>query len=355
MRISFIVILSLFLFSCKKDKNQEEEVETSATMANMADAVIIPSFNEFQIKLDELNESCITLSSNPDEATLANCRITLKSAWLQWQHVSAFTFGPAESRQMKPKFNTFPVDAIGIEDLIQNGDFNSVANDEKGLGCIDYLINERGLSDQEILDKYISGDFAQNRKNLLLQTASQMKSILTAIRNDWTNYRETFVTSAGAANGSSVSLLVNELIKDYEELKRNRIALPLGLLTLGIALPEKVEAYHAGYSSELAREQLQAIKWYFMGGNGLGLDDLLYNTGFMSNNGIILSDAIPQGFDESYVLMLELIDPLSDQIGSNPDPIEQAYFDIQENLVMLKTEMPSALGVSITFADNDGD
>lgn len=355
MRISFIVILAIFLFSCKKDKNQEEEVETSATMANLADQVILPSFNEFQVRLDELNENCIAFRANPDETSLTNCRMSLKSAWMRWQHVSAFTFGPAENRQMKAKFNTFPADPIGIENLVVDGNFDTAANDEQGFGCIDFLLNERGLSDQEILNKFISGDFAENRKNLLVHAASMMKNTLSAIRNDWTNYRETFVSSTGAANGSSLSLVVNELIKDYEELKRNKIALPLGLLTLGIALPEKVEAYHAGYSSELAREQLQAIKWYFSGGEGLGLDDLLYDTGFISSNGPLLSDAIPQGFDESYELMLALSDPLSEQIDTSPDPIEQAYFNLQENLVMLKTEMPSALGVSITFADNDGD
>jgi hypothetical protein len=344
------------LFSaCKKDKNDQEELETSAAMENLADAVIIPEINLLQSSLADLHVALDQFCANPENGTLSDAREKLKLAWLQWQHCSAFTFGPGENRAMKSKLNTFPVDIIAINSNVENGILTDLALDEQGLGTIDFLLNERGLSNEQILDNFVVNAFSENRKSYLLYCSEQISITIDAVSNDWDTYRTTFISSIGAANGSSLSLVVNEFIKDYEELKRNKLALPLGLLTLGISLPEKTEAYHAGYSSELAQEQLQALKNYFLGADGLGLDDLLAESGFISSQGGLLSDAIPAGFDESAALMELLTDPLSDQITTDPEPIENAYFNLQENLVMLKTEMPSALGVSITFADNDGD
>ena len=48
-------------------------------------------------------------------------------------------------------------------------------------------------------------------------------------------------------------------------------------------------------------------------------------------------------------------DPLSDHITNGPTQAEAAYEEILELLVLTKSDLPSALGVLITYQDNDGD
>ena len=50
-----------------------------------------------------------------------------------------------------------------------------------------------------------------------------------------------------------------------------------------------------------------------------------------------------------------LTDPLSQGVQGNTAPIEAAYNEIQKLVVLLKTDMPSAMGILITYVDNDGD
>ena len=47
--------------------------------------------------------------------------------------------------------------------------------------------------------------------------------------------------------------------------------------------------------------------------------------------------------------------PLSIAVDQYKTEVDAAYLEIQKNVIMLKTDMPSAMGVLITYQDNDGD
>jgi len=46
---------------------------------------------------------------------------------------------------------------------------------------------------------------------------------------------------------------------------------------------------------------------------------------------------------------------LSDAIIDQPSFVETAYTEVQRCIIYTKTDMPSALGIMITYQDNDGD
>jgi hypothetical protein len=46
---------------------------------------------------------------------------------------------------------------------------------------------------------------------------------------------------------------------------------------------------------------------------------------------------------------------LANAVVNNSSPVNTAYLKIVQALVLLKTDMPSALGILITYQDNDGD
>ncbi|MDQ3534753.1 MAG: peptidase M75, Imelysin, partial [Bacteroidota bacterium] len=159
--------------------------------------------------------------------------------------------------------------------------------------------------------------------------------------------------------GSSFGELVNELNFDYEVIKNPKVGIPLGKKSLGQKLPESVEAYYSGISKDLALLNVKAIEDIYSGRSkagteGKGLDDYLNQLNAQYNGGF-LSAAINSQFDIVKSKIQVIPDPLSDAIINHQNIVEEAYSEIQKMVVLLKTDMPSAMGVLITYQDNDGD
>jgi predicted lipoprotein len=115
------------------------------------------------------------------------------------------------------------------------------------------------------------------------------------------------------------------------------------------------EAFYAGYSNELAIANLQAVERVFLGTglNGTGGTGLEEN--LIALDATSLSDEITAQQNEALTALQGLDDPLSSQIENNNEPVTAAFQEMQDVLVLIKADMASALGVSITFQDNDGD
>ena len=124
-------------------------------------------------------------------------------------------------------------------------------------------------------------------------------------------------------------------------------------------LPEKVEVMYGKYASELSRHSIRNIENIYLGrsrsGNdGQGLDDYLafINANY---NGGSLNDVIKSRLTEVRMALDAIPNDLGYAVVNNPTPVNDAYLKMVQALVLLKTDMPSALGILITYQDNDGD
>ena len=88
--------------------------------------------------------------------------------------------------------------------------------------------------------------------------------------------------------------------------------------------------------------------------NGLGLDDYMDHVGATSGS-VNLSIDINNQIDEILTALLATNDPLSNEILTNKDNVVACYSKLQELVPLMKVDMTSALGVLITYQDNDGD
>ena len=88
--------------------------------------------------------------------------------------------------------------------------------------------------------------------------------------------------------------------------------------------------------------------------NNLGLDDYMDFTN-AQQGGSLLSDVIDNQFAEIITALNGLNDPLSNEVVVNNAQGLQAYDKLQQLVPLIKVDMTSALGVLITYQDNDGD
>jgi uncharacterized protein len=174
-----------------------------------------------------------------------------------------------------------------------------------------------------------------------------------------TGYRAIFIGSNGTDIASSTGYLVNQINMELDMLKNAKIAIPLGLQTLNITQPQKTESYYGKHSLELALASLASIENVYMGydtsaQNGLGFDDYLLT--IQSNtDGVALHSQIRSQFNQARQKLFNINAPIDAAVNDNTSAVEEAYTALVQILVLLKTDMPSQLGVIINYQDGDGD
>lgn len=370
-KFAFVLVAASVMMaaSCREDEEEPipgPDFDRSAMLINYGDNIIIPNYLRLSGSLDTLSQLKDAFIAAPSQSNLDDLRTGLKNSWKNWMHCSSFELGPASNVLLRQTVNTFPADTAQINSNISSGTytFGTVSNiDAAGFPTLDFLLFGTASNDAGILDAFTIDSDAANRKQYLHDVVEFIESNVDGVYASWIstggNYISTFKNAAGTDVGSSTGMIVNELNFDYENLKNFRIGIPLGKQTLDIPLPEKVEVLYGKYSSELSREFIRAIENMYLGRSragvdGQGLDD--YLTFINANyNGGSLNDAIKFRLGEVRTALDIMPDDLGDAVVNNPTPVNDAYLKITQALVLLKTDMPSSLGILITYQDNDGD
>lgn len=363
-----ITVIMLLFSNCNKKKTEEEVLEDSfdksGMLSNYANNVIMPNLNLAKNELDSFAIFYNDFKLTKNTVNLNIARQKFIRAYVSFQYVSTFEYGPSETEIIRSNFNTYPCDTDQIKSNISTGvyDFNVIANlDAKGFPAIDYLLYGKYQTDAAIVNLFDVDANATNRSNYISNCLAEMQTKLNAVVNGWNNsYKNTFISSTGSEIGSSLGMLVNQLNFEVDLLKNGKIGIPLGKRSLGVQLPEKCEAYYAqNYSVDLAKHCLQNIENVYLGRSingtdGLGLDDYLDALKAQHTSGT-LNNAIKNQFAIAKAKLALVQEPLSNSVMTDVATVDAAYIEIVKLLVLLKTDTPSVLGIIITYQDGDGD
>ncbi len=341
--------------ACTSDFNQ------SALFTNVADNLILPALRDFDTKLADLKSTHETFAAAPTNENLTVLRSALETAWISWQSAAQYSFGPAESVFLRNSVNNFPLDLEMTQTRVADKtyEFGNPEDYTYGFPALDYFFFGINGSKENVLDFYQNDDTAELYLDYGRELLFDLKTKSTYVLSTWeSDYRTTFINNTGTAAGTSLSLIINSLNQNYEMIKREKLGVPVGVLTLGFANPDRVEAPYAGISARLTREAVTAAYNYYRGYgadiDGLGLDDFLREID-AQKEGQSLAALIDAQFKSAIESIDRLTDPLAAQIEDDNETVEAAYIEVTKNVVNLKTDMPSVLCVSITYIDNPSD
>ncbi|GAL85494.1 peptidase M75,Imelysin [Sporocytophaga myxococcoides] len=379
-----ILILSvLIFFSCSKDKdntdNNVDGFDRSTMLTFIADDIILPSYAGFKIKLDEMTEKSKDFTTNPTSANLIAFRQAWVDAYTEWQKVELFDVGPAERHTLRNFFNIYPTTINttttingtnnGITENIASGNanLNLPANyTAQGFPALDYLLNGIGEGDDAILTEYTTAADANAKLAYVNKIVDQMNSKFNQTYNEWNaGYREHFVSKTSLDIYSSTSLLINGFVFNYERyIRSGKIGIPSGAMSSNpTAYPSDVEAF---YKKDLSRtlaitahqasvdffngksvktgEEGNSIKTYL---NAIEAKDL--------KSGKPLTDTLNGQFIAIATAMNGLNPDLETEVRTNNQAMIAVYSKLQTATRMLKVDMTSAMSITITYTDNDGD
>jgi hypothetical protein len=344
---------------CEYEDNVLIPFDGESFLINLSDNFITPSIELYKNSVDDLVTATNNFNSDMTTAKLDTLKNSWYTALLNWQGISFI--GPSKylTTTQIELTNIFPVDTLSVIDNLTNN-YSPTDNDQEGFQAIDYLLFSK--NSQETIDYFNNNSFASQYLSILVDNIS---IITNDVHTKWANEKQDFVNNnTSVSNGSSISLMTNALNKHYEYyIRRGKFGLPLNVFDQFSQEvdPHLVECYYYGQSLPFAIRAIESLQNFVKGcaydnseDNLLGFDDYLDHVG-AEYDGINLSIKIDDQFDEILVALNGLNDPLSDEIQINKSQVDNAYDELQTLVPLLKADLTSALGVQITYADNDGD
>ncbi len=348
----------------------EDGKDRKSILTYWADNIIIPSYSNFKLKFDEMLVDADAFTVAPSETSLLNFRASWVDAYIEWQKVELFEFGPADKYTLRNFFNIYPTDINGITENLNNPAANldlPVSYARQGFPALDYLINGVGADDAAIVTYYTTATDAAKRIAYLNRITSRMNFLFTNVISEWkSSYRENFISKTGLDIGSSTGNVVNTFVLHYERyIRSGKFGIPSGatIASAGVSYPEKVEAFFKkDISLILARHAHLAAVDFFNGKSvttgmdGPSLKSYLDALGAKDAlNGTLLSTIINEQFTSISGKLDQLSPNLYEEVKTNNQAMVDVYLTMQKMVRILKVDMTSAMSVTITYTDNDGD
>ena len=345
------------------DKTPNDQFDRSAMLEHWADGFIIPGYESYFEAIDSMDAKAKRFVADPNISNLNDLRNNYRFAYNAWQEVSMFEIGRAEELALRNHTNIYPTNREEILGNILSETYNlelPSTIDQQGFPAIEFLIYAVSATDVLIVDQFNSNDAY---KTYLTDLTTKLTSLTREVYTNWTTgYRETFIEDAGSSASSSVNRMVNDYLFYYERyLRAGKIAIPAGVFS-GTPLANNVEALYTPaptLSKSLYINSLTSFKDFFDGkskyiGNGPSLSAYLGYIQILTS-GANISFAIETAIDNAVEVSIGLDKDLNRQVVEDNSKMLATYDALQVVTILMKTDMLSALNVSVDYVDADGD
>ena len=365
--LALFSLLSI-LMACGSDDGPEIEVDSfnrQAMLANWADNIIIPAYENFSAKIGILKTSSSAFTALPNDSNLASLRTAWLDAYMAWQSVDMFEIGKAEEITLRNYMNVYPLDADAMQQSLLDGNYDLTSvnrQDEQGFSALDFMLHGLADSDADIIAFYTNDVDVDKYKAYMTDVVDRMQALANSVLDDWKGgYRDTFVSKDGSSATESVNSLLNDYLFYYEKfLRAGKIGIPAGVFS-GTPLSNNVEArYRANVSKSLLLKALDASQNFFNGvhfngqTSGISLNNYLDELNSIKDTED-LSVLINTQFDLARTKVNSLSEDLGDQIESNNTLMLETFDELQKNVVYIKVDLFQALNVKVDYVDADGD
>jgi predicted lipoprotein len=324
--------------------------------------VLASGWGEINARCRELTNSLEKLVDAPNQQTLG----TARAAWLAAAQASAgmrcFQSGPMAERDWTATFNYWKVLPDHIQGLlisssntVDQASLDNLGCETKGLFAIECLLFQQDPhaptnQNSPLILAALAGQNRERARSYLLALGREVASQATVIANDWNSIDASGAHTKFVKGGQQrVNLLVNQLAGCLEDVSENHLHFVLVLPNPISRQLYRVERSRSGTSLEGVLATLEGAQRLFQGGGGLGLRDAVKQV----NPG--LEQRIADQFDATIGCVRALGAPLEQVVVKNRPALENAYEKARALEVLIKVDVVSALGVTLTFSSSDGD
>lgn len=359
--ILLATVLVLLSTGCKEDP-EDPSYDPIAALEPVAKDIVLPLHERFLQATEDLWASARAFELQGDSLSLIALQERFMEAHEAWKGCEAFDFGEVRDLYLHNRIGKWPMNEVLIEQAISGSDNLTEAFVEgkgstaKGLSAIEYMLFDRRDS---VYHAFTVGTNAGRRLQYTLALCENLRNKARELNDFWAtaggSYASRWANSTATGIEHPIGLLLNRLIVLQEQVCKDKLGKPMGKFDGNVLQPGSLEAGRSGNSLALLRENVQTMYLIFKGPQGKGgLDGALDELGALYN-GLPLSDRVAAAFSRVLDEIDAIKPPLSQALNTQFAELDLLYADCKELLILMKSDMASALSVTLTISDNDGD
>ena len=313
-----LVIASALLVGCGDDDDEEEVADeaydAASMLSNFANNVVLATYSELDSKAGDLLAAVKALEADSTQANLEKAQQAWVATRTPWEQSEAFLFGPVDTQGLDPALDSWPVDHVNLQSVLDSSDDLTVdyvvglEDTQKGFHTIEFLLFREG-------DQRMADDITDRELQYLVSTTMNLKDSTSQLRLAWAPEGENFsntVASAGEggnavyrSQSAAVQEVVGGMIVIADEVANGKIADPYNEEDT-----TKVESQFSFNSISDFQDNIRGIQNVYMGKyktDGQGLNEFVngkdadLDSRFQSEvqNAIDTIGAIPDPFRDS--------------------------------------------------------
>lgn len=322
--------------------------------------LIVPLYAEFEARSTELEASLTALCAAPSEASLGAAREGWSAARAPFKRAEVFAFGPYSRPEFRigPRIDSWPARPSFVEELLAGEEpvdparIAELGVFHKGLPVIEYLVfSEEALTEL--------GD--ARRCEYLRSVGAELVSRARELHLAWAPEGGDFVGQLSGAGRTSTAFrslrdafseVVNRMGFTLENVRRDKLGGPLGDGAGGTPQPELAESRFSGRSIDDILDNLSGVEAVYFGDPARDVRGL---SSYAAERGQDFDQRFADGLAASRAALAAADLPLTAAVATDPERVREASARLGELQTLLQVDMIGALGLSLSFNDNDGD
>ena len=282
-------LLAFAFTACDNDDNsidEKEKAPSTEVLTNISNNVIVSTYTTLETKAKNLQDAIDNLKNNKTAANLETARTVWREARIPWEQSEAFLFGPTDENGLDPALDTWPVDVIGMNTILQGSmsitaQLIAVNDNTRGFHLIEFLLWG------ENSDKTITNMTEREFEYLMAASHDLVNSAIT-LKQAWTPYANLLATAGEAGNlkfkstRSGLEELAMGMVTIADEVGNEKIENPLngeGSNANGKPHYDLEESRFSNNSKTDYINNIESISNIYLGTynnkNGKGISDIL--------------------------------------------------------------------------------
>lgn len=330
--------------ACKRPPTRPEVLEA------LVREQVVPDIRELAGVNEALTRASRALEKAPSAARLESVRAAFRQTLLAWERAHTFRVGPLVDSNAFLRAAFWPVRGDVLEPLITGSApldaaaVGSLGVDGKGLFALERLLWD-GPPGAPLWLEGPHQARARNFARLLAEDVEARAAAGLKLLGDGRAFARSF-----AADGqASLTRLVTHDVETLESIVVDRLQRGLALQQQGRLRPGEVPADLSGLSLQVSAVQLEALQGRYAGRDGLGLEALVVQAA------PALAPRIRAALDQALSALRALSVPLLRVLAESPARVEHALAQVKAVEVAYKSELATALAVTLALTAGDGD
>jgi predicted lipoprotein len=335
------------------DQTHLPSVSKQAMLESIARKVLAPGYAALAASATNLSASADALSANPSLSSLKQTRLAWTQVLLAWRRTQPFAHGPVADLGAYPRIQFWPSRVQSVERVLRaqrpldDAYVQELGANVVGLSTLELLLFDPHLDDAARVAAF-TGASGERQRLYLQALARDLVKQTRLVARAW-QAPTGYVTAFGAGGQAQLNVLVNDILESVETGAESRLRLVLERHAEGQFRGELLEGGLSGMSQQGLLALLTGARSLFSGADGLGIDDYLRQLKSPAAGRVDLQ------FQKAITAVRALGGPLEQAIATRQDAVRRAHEECRALQIMLKTEVASTLGVTITFKSTDND